>query len=276
MKFRSTWLLSLLGGFALILNSCTVSPTDYSGSPQNAIAPSHSEAEAKSIITGGLRSGDSAIQSDSIDAVLKNPNRPGLATGWGDSVHSNVVEQDFVRASKGPAGTDAIYYNDSDGMKAMTTRPESVKPLQRAAGGLVEWGIKGPHGFLPAYKEYGWGRRFVTGKKGSSYSIEIKNRSESTIEVVASVDGLDVMDGKTASYAKRGYLIGPHRTFTIDGFRTSDSSVASFQFSSVMGSYANQRYGNTRNVGVIGLAVFTSKHGDAQLRNNARAFAQAP
>lgn len=210
--------------------------------------------------------------------------RPGLATGWGREKSSPIHTQGFVRSSSRPAGVDAIYYNNPEGIKAMTRVPERVGGMQAAAGGLVEWGMKGRVGLLPAYKEWGGGRRLVAGAAGSTYGIQIRNCSRSTLEVVASVDGLDVMDGAAASYRKRGYLIEPGRTLDIDGFRTSHHSVAAFQFSSVADSYANLRHGDTRNVGVIGLAVFTQKGVDpwtwmpaeVDRRNTAQPFAVAP
>lgn len=190
----------------------------------------------------------------------------------------------FVRASSKPAGTDAIFYNNSEGIKAMARAPEKVGPMQTAAGSLVEWGIKGGIGYLPAYKDYGYGRRLVAGTKGDSYSIVVKNRCKSALEIVASVDGLDVMDGKAAGFSKRGYIVYPGETLEIDGFRTSRSKVAAFEFSGVSNSYANLRHGDTRNVGVIGLAVFTQKgvnpwtwtSDEVNRRKNASPFAVAP
>ncbi|PQJ27936.1 hypothetical protein [Rubritalea profundi] len=99
-----------------------------------------------------------------------------------------------------------------------------------------------------------------------------------------SVDGLDVMDGKSASTKKRGYMIEPGKTLSVKGFRTSDAAVAAFKFSSVDTSYSNLRHGTTRNVGVIGMAVFTEKGidpwrwngGELDARNAAQAFAEAP
>lgn len=60
--------------------------------------------------------------------------------------------------------------------------------------------------------------------------------------------------------------------------------MASFKFSSVAGSYSNLRHGSTRNVGVIGMAVFTEKgvspwrwnEGEVDARKSAKAFAEAP
>lgn len=210
--------------------------------------------------------------------------RPGLATGWGGDRKSEMSYTSFVRASSKPAGTDAIFYNNSEGIRAMARAPEKVGPMQTAAGSLVEWGIKGDSGYLPAYKKYGYGRRLVAGKFGNTYAIVVKNRCKSALEIVASVDGLDVMDGKTAGFSKRGYIVYPGETLEIDGFRKSESKVAAFEFSGVSNSYANLKHGDTRNVGVIGLAVFTQKgvdpwtwtSGEVSRRNSASPFAVAP
>ena len=122
--------------------------------------------------------------------MLNNPERPGLATGWGAERNSEMSYSSFVRASSKPVGTDAIFYNNSEGIKAMARAPEKVGPMQTAAGSLVEWGIKGGSAYLPAYKEYGYGRRLVGGSKDGRYSIIVKNRCKSALEIVASVDGL--------------------------------------------------------------------------------------
>jgi hypothetical protein len=154
--------------------------------------------------------------------------------------------------------------------------------MQRAADGLVEWGVKGTWGMLKNYNS--GSRRYVVGRKSSNYSLVVKNLCHSALEVVLSVDGLDVMDGRTASFNKRGYIIQPGKTLTVKGFRTSQSAVAAFKFSSVSASYSNLRHGKTRNVGVIGMAVFTQKGVDPwkwsrnaiRHRHSASPFAEAP
>jgi hypothetical protein len=231
---------------------------------------------------GGVRR-EAEMKRSTKEFSQDQPNaRPGLATGWGNERASSMAVKSFVRASSQPAGTDTIYYNNSKGIKAMTGDPERVKGMQTAAGELVEWGVKGALGFLPTYKESG--RRLISGGSGRSYTITVRNRSKSALEIVASVDGLDVMDGKTATFAKRGYLVAAGSTLEIDGFRTSSETVAAFKFSSVANSYANMRHGDTRNVGVIGIAVFTQKGvnpwtwmpEEISRRGQARAFAEAP
>ena len=264
MKLKSIPSLAVMIA-ALIISSCAPPPSSIDN-----------------MVTGGHRFGDSAVTSKNIDAIINNPERPGLATGWGAERNSEISYTSFVRASSKPAGTDAIFYNDAEGIKAMAGSRERVGAMQTAAGSLVEWGIKGGIGNLPAFKDYGYGRRLVTASKGGSYIIVVKNRSKSALEIVASVDGLDVMDGKTASFSKRGYIVDPGETLEIDGFRTSQSKVAAFEFSSVSNSYANLKHGDTRNVGVIGLAVFTQKGVnpwttyEAERRNSASPFAVAP
>ncbi|MEM1082599.1 MAG: hypothetical protein AAGI48_00625 [Verrucomicrobiota bacterium] len=212
--------------------------------------------------------------------------RPGLATGFGKRVKDPWHRQSFVRDAAKPKGTDVIYYNDREGVDAMTSYKRKVGGLQSAAGELVEWGIKGRVGFLPSYKTgyYGENRRFVVGSEGAPYSIVLRNRCKSRLEVVVSVDGLDVIDGKPASFGKRGYVISPGKTLEIKGWRTSWDGVARFEFSDVGASYTNQRYGKARNVGVIGLAVFGEKGVDpwkwmpneVETRTTANPFAESP
>lgn len=190
--------------------------------------------------------------------------RPGLATGFGERIRSEQHKVSFVRASSSPVSTDKVYYNDREGLKAMAPRARRGDRMRKAAGGRVEWGIRSGSSFLPTYNEFasGWrgsGRRLVVGKEGSRYSIVIKNLCRGRVEVVVSVDGLDVIDGKAASVSKRGYVIAPNETLEIKGWRTSSDAVAQFRFSDVAGSYGNLRHGTHRNAGVIGLAVFDEK-----------------
>ena len=86
----------------------------------------------------------------------------------------------------------------------------------------------------------------------------IRNATDARFEIVASVDGLDVVDGQPADPDRRGYLVEPHGVLSIDGFRTSDEAVAAFRFGRVADSYAAQT-GSDRNVGVIGLAIFAER-----------------
>ena len=109
---------------------------------------------------------------------------------------------------------------------------------------------------LPTFSHRG--RTFVLGVPGQRYLLRIRNGSGRRVEVVASVDGRDVVDGGPAAWEKRGYLIEPFGETTIDGYRLSGEAVAAFRFGSVRDSYA-ARMGDARDVGVIGVAVFPER-----------------
>lgn len=205
--------------------------------------------------------------------------RSGLATGWGHNVRSTMGYTEFYRSAK-PSDIAMIRYNDSKGAKAMGVSSNywNRSGMQGVKSGLVSWGVKSRYSLL---KNQSWkGARFVTGSNGMTYSLVVKNLCESRLEVVLTVDGLDVLDGKKGSLKKRGYIVKPGQTLEVKGFRRSIDAVAAFKFSAVSDSYANLRHGDTRNVGVLGLGVFTEKGvnpwQERVQREAARAFAEQP
>ena len=100
------------------------------------------------------------------------------------------------------------------------------------------------------------GETYVLGQLGQRYTLRVHNRSPRRIEAVVSVDGRDIVDGKSADYrGKRGYLVPAWGQVDIDGWRLSQWQAAAFRFSAVEDSYA-ARVGAPRNVGVIGAAIF--------------------
>lgn len=96
------------------------------------------------------------------------------------------------------------------------------------------------------------------GTMGQRYRIRVTNPTSQRVEAVVSVDGLDAIDGQTATTSKRGYIVPAFGSVTIDGFRTSMNSVAAFRFSTVSDSFAG-RTGQDRNVGVVGVAIFRER-----------------
>lgn len=189
-------------------------------------------------------------------------DRPGLGTRWGETRESRVGYGDFQRADpRHPTATAAIYYNDAAGIRAMaqaTAWHRGWAVLPPPAQSLISIGVKGERGrFLPGLTV--GNRWFVVGEEGRRYSILVRNRSDLRLEIVVSVDGLDVVDGGKASFSKRGYVIRPRSRLVIDGFRQSTEAVAAFRFSPVRESYASEKYRDTRNVGVIGFAVFNER-----------------
>lgn len=103
------------------------------------------------------------------------------------------------------------------------------------------------------------GEIFVEGRAGSPYEIEIANHSPNRIEVILSVDGLGVRDGKEAGLNSPSYLVEGFGRIAIPGWTLDMGSVATFEFSSPKTSYAKAATGSTNNVGVIGVMAFKEK-----------------
>ena len=99
-------------------------------------------------------------------------------------------------------------------------------------------------------------------KKGAIIPWWCESERTYALRLVLSVDGLDVLDGRTASFRKRGYLLNRRQKLVVEGFRQSTEAVAAFRFGPVRESYAAEKYHNTRNVGVIGITLFNEVGSD--------------
>ena len=259
MNSRSALALAALGAMAGWASGCSAGHAPHrAGSASSHAAASH-HAAAESTATGHHRAGAEAA-GDAYGAEAEAaPERPGLGTRFGESVHSRVVEAPFVRAGAEPFAAVALHYNDEEGVAAQAEhRGAQLIPITASTPhGGISIALTDEHGaILPGFSAAG--RTYVIGSAGERYNLRISNHTEGRYEVVASVDGLDVIDGRPAGYGKRGYIVAPHRTIVIDGFRTSEETVAAFRFASVRDSYA-ARTGDDRNVGVIGLAFFAER-----------------
>lgn len=207
------------------------------------------------------------------------PQRPGLGTSWGEQVHAPISFSPFVRSANSPWGEAVLHYNDAQGIQAhaayLGTTPQ---PLEIYAGdGSIGIALVDEYGnTLAGYMANG--RALIVGNDGGRYRIAVRNGTTARFEIVASVDGLDVIDGKPADPNRRGYIVDPHDTLVIDGFRTSDNNVAAFRFGRVADSYAAQTSGD-RNVGVVGFAIFSERGAvwtpvELQRRDTANPFPQ--
>jgi hypothetical protein len=238
------------------------------GAPLPAPAPAQPSAKAEA------SPADASARRTPLTLEPVPQERPGLATQWGESRSSRVTTAPFQRAeSLNPFAVAKLFYNDPQGINAMSDRfgAEIVRRHLFPVGeGFVEVGLRDGDSrrFLSGFSLRG--ESYVAGQSGRRYTIVVRNHSPGRVEAVVSVDGLDVIDGKAAGFGKRGYLLDPHDEVEIQGFRTSMSAVAAFRFGAVRDSYAEKKHGDTRNVGVIGVALF-HEHGDSPSR-----WGQAP
>jgi hypothetical protein len=255
-----------LVSFALLLTACGAS------APQKLAAPSADYGPAPATYSGGGSPGSIASAGPPPShAVVDRPavvsvgepapvvDRPGLGTEWGEQINAPISFSPFVRAASQPWAEVALHYNDAQGVNAHASYLGAVpQPLEVFAGdGSLSVALVDDAGrTLPGFMANG--RALIVGNDGARYRLVVRNGTTARFEVVASVDGLDVIDGNPADPNRRGYIIDPHGVLVIDGFRTSDSSVAAFRFGRVADSYAAQTSGD-RNVGIVGFAIFAER-----------------
>lgn len=119
--------------------------------------------------------------------------------------------------------------------------------------GNVEIYDRTDHRTLPIHEHEG--RLYVAGEPRHQYELRIRNGSGGRVLAVTSVDGVNVITGKTAAEHQSGYVVGAWDTVEIEGWRKSLGEVATFYFTHLGDSYA-ARTGRPQNVGVIGVALF--------------------
>ncbi|AKT44160.1 hypothetical protein [Chondromyces crocatus] len=298
-RWIGSWALAmaLLGGAAGCGGSAQKSGAAFSGSADMGSAPVAAEVPmngAPAPVPAGvppLEPSSEDVPGRSLGSVEggvarqrprpESVDRPGLATQWGETRHSRITTVSFTRAEPtNPFAMTSLFYNDEEGAQAMASAAGFRRLAPQAftlGGGAVAIGLRGEGGqFLSGF--VAGEKTFAMGQQGQRYSIVLRNLTPNRIECVVSVDGLDVLDGQPAAFSKRGYLLDPHSEVEIDGFRQSMDTVAAFRFGSVRGSYANQKHGDTRNVGVIGVALFHERGttpwnaGELQRRQDANPF----
>lgn len=240
----------------------SASPTTVSGDFKSADAPPPPPAPPAAEESARLESGPSG-GSHWQTPVPEPRERPGLGTEWGEQRESHIREVSFFRADpERPFATAQLFYNDRRGIEALaawhggTPRFHDVS----AVNGAITVSLRDAWG-EPLDAMHVGDRTYVAGTEGERYAIVIANHTARRFEAVATVDGLDVINGQTGSFSNRGYVLMPHASLEIDGFRQSQDVVAAFRFSKVRDSYAAAR-GEARNVGVIGIAFFGERGDD--------------
>lgn len=196
----------------------------------------------------------SQTEATSADAAAEVANNQvaadeKLGTKWGDEIDSHVTEVQLKRKSDSPLAETIVQYADKN-YKGKTVNSISI------AAGKVSFSVVDDRGNrIPMYRV---GQSYyLSGREGQSYQLQYENNTAKTFEVVASVDGVDVIDGSEASRSNSGYVLHAHDSLKIEGFRKSESAVASFTFSKPKDAYAaNSENGSIQNAGVIGTVLY--------------------
>jgi hypothetical protein len=179
----------------------------------------------------------------------------GTSGNWGSARSSKARATAFHRARpRDPLEVVTLYYDMEPNVMAMSQRGGNYD-LRRARftspRGNIEYGVtRGGKRFRKAAPV--GERMFVIGDPGDPLGIYIRNRTNSRVEAVVSLDGLDVVDGQPAGFSKRGYILDPGEKLFIRGWRTSYDSVVGMKFSDLR----SPRMSAGGNAGVIGIAIF--------------------
>jgi hypothetical protein len=236
-------------------------PAGEPAAPTAKSSPSPADRSQPPSVDVGSASAGQNISGEFSRRIPSAAERPGLGTEWGETRYSHVSHTSFDRADPDhPSQLVSLYYNDREGARAMARYAdyrEAGDAVVNVSGLGIRVALNDDSGHpLPAF--FAGGRTYAIGEAGQRYTVVVSNETGVRVEAVASVDGLDVLDGKPASFGKRGYLVSAGGSVEIDGFRQTSDHVAAFRFGSVRDSYA-ARTGSDRNVGIVGVAIFMPK-----------------
>lgn len=209
--------------------------------PQQTMTMAGGEGETASAWANG--------QAETASTTLALHKDERLGTVWGQSLQSRVeTDSDLVRSGSTPLEEVSLNY----GSRAPgSNRLRSINLL----AGQVELRVLGEKGALPLSREAG--RYYLHGREGERYRLHYRNHSNKTYEIVASVDGLNVITGRAARRQDSGYVLPPQGELTIDGFRRDRQSVAAFTFGRPSDSYAaHSDHGSVNNSGIIGTVLY--------------------
>jgi len=243
----------------------TTNPDDYAPGGAAPMEQEYGRDAVTSTRPGRSRRSDESRVAESRPKPA--PTVPSLGTAYGEQLVSQMVETTFERRDPGrPLHHFSLRYDDPTGAFApYAAWSPSVGTTVAAVdqGGVFVSLVDERGGLLPATDRSG--TLTAIGSVDQRYDIVLENHSAQRLEVVVSVDGLDVVDGSDASYDHDGYVLEPWATLDIAGWRTSYDHVAAFRFSDIPDSYG-ARTGRARNLGVIGVAVFDEARPHPQAR----------
>jgi hypothetical protein len=187
---------------------------------------------------------------------LESAPEPRLGTRWGEEIRSSIRFVSLPRFwPDRPEAQVTIRY---DGRRSAAMGPVSTVRSLPVSDGTVEFSVLGARGTPLRLTPTSGSDLRLQGRSGDLYRLAFSNRGRRTVEVVATVDGLDVLNGRPGTIANRGYVVRPGDMLVIEGFRKSADEVAAFRFSAPDDAYAaNTPQGDPRNIGVIGVALFT-------------------
>jgi hypothetical protein len=131
-----------------------------------------------------------------------------------------------------------------------------------AVGRLISVEVRVDGRWVPLHRAAGlWDRHYFQAERGESYALRIRNRADRRIGVLISVDGLNVVSGERSGLSPHEpmYVLDPHETSTIRGWRTSLEQVREFVFVDEQRSYASRTGQANGDMGWIRVLAFEER-----------------
>lgn len=159
-----------------------------------------------------------------------------VATRWGSDVHSTVKDVSAERVDSHP--DEIVLINYSGQYQTGFDQRYSIRNSD------LEYAVRDANfNSLPITRSYnnstGKWQYAIAARVGTQYQLYVRNYSHSVdYEIVATVDGLDVLSGKAGSLNNNGYIVPAGGSLAIKGFRKNSRIEAAFEFSNVAQSYA--------------------------------------
>ncbi len=152
-----------------------------------------------------------------------------VATCWGSDVHSTVKGVSAERVDSHP--DEIVLINYSGQYQTGFDQRYSIRNSD------LEYAVRDANfNSLPITRSYnnstGKWQYAIAARVGTQYQLYVRNYSHSVdYEIVATVDGLDVLSGKAGSLNNNGYIVPAGGSLAIKGFRKNSRIEAAFEFS---------------------------------------------
>lgn len=155
-----------------------------------------------------------------------------------------------------------------------------VRGLSRFGNGAVAAGFKDERGRWLRGVECG-GVLLVEGTEDQVYRLVVENRTDSLLELLPSVDGLDLESGMALDLNTPGRQVPPRATTLFSFINGPDVKAGPLKFRAISGPQAIHQISSKGTLGSVQVAVFLAEGADTfqarpplARRNKARTFPQ--
>jgi hypothetical protein len=145
---------------------------------------------------------------------------------------------------------------------AQTSRYRPSRSHWEAQGALVDVQVRVEGETMPLFFKPGTSdRHYFQAFRGKNYALVLTNNTGQRVGVVVAVDGLNVVNGDRSSLSRHEpmYVLDPHESATIRGWRTSLNEVRKFVFVDEERSYAERTGQANGDMGWIRVVSFRER-----------------